>query len=372
MKYLKRFANNTEYFQFKNSEDYLEPNLSIVDSANSNERIQTSKKEDNILTLTAITGGNLVIKAYGKTSPNISYSINGSNYAEYTFDKDGIGEIITVNQGDCIKLIGNNLRGLSSSIEDYMAISYSGTMRASGDVTSLLNEIGGDYAIPIKYCFYRLFSRCNIVQSPNLPSTSLAENCYFGMFYRCHILKYGPKILPATTLARGCYSGMFQDCVSLTSAPTLPATKLADGCYSSMFLGCEALTHAPALPATTLAQYCYESMFFGCISLTHAPALPATTLADNCYASMFFGCTSLTRTPKIVIESSAKNCCVSMFYNCTKISYCIISGFDKNLSNGDFFDFLGSTAQSGILINLGFCLFDDLTPKGWSFLYIET
>ena len=65
---------------------------------------------------------------------------------------------------------------------------------------------------------------------------------------------------------------------------------MADGCYFYMFYGCTSLTTAPSLPATTLGINCYRSMFYGCTSLTTAPSLPATTLKTNCYYSMFYGC----------------------------------------------------------------------------------
>ena len=90
---------------------------------------------------------------------------------------------------------------------------------------------------------------------------------------------------------------MFYDCTSLTQIPALPATTLANQCYYGMFLGCTGLTQAPALPATTLANQCYYDMFQGCTALTQAPALPATTLAEECYAMMFYGCTSLKLCP---------------------------------------------------------------------------
>ena len=86
---------------------------------------------------------------------------------------------------------------------------------------------------------------------------------------------------------------MFLECTSLTTAPELPATTLANDCYNIMFAYCFNLTTAPTLPATTLANNCYENMFRECTSLTTAPALPATTLKDGCYSNMFNGCTGL-------------------------------------------------------------------------------
>ena len=96
--------------------------------------------------------------------------------------------------------------------------------------------------------------------------------------------------LPATTLAINCYNGMFYNCKSLTQAPALPATTLADNCYSYMFQNCSSLTQAPALPATTLAINCYNGMFYDCTSLTQAPAIKTYTpklFAFNSMLGMF-------------------------------------------------------------------------------------
>ena len=112
-------------------------------------------------------------------------------------------------------------------------------------------------------------------------------------------------LLPATTLAQNCYNGMFYGCTGLTKAPALPATILSEFCYASMFIGCTGLMDAPALPATTLALYCYNNMFNGCTSLTEAPALPAITLAQNCYNGMFYGCTKLAKVTCLATDISA-------------------------------------------------------------------
>ena len=95
-----------------------------------------------------------------------------------------------------------------------------------------------------------------------------------------------------TNNARFCY--LFNGCSVLTSAPELPATTLADECYNSMFHGCTSLTAAPELKATTLVNHCYTYMFGSCTNLTSAPELKATTLAEGCYDNMFYGCTKLS------------------------------------------------------------------------------
>ena len=90
-----------------------------------------------------------------------------------------------------------------------------------------------------------------------------------------------------------CYRYMFSGWSNLVSAPVLSATTLANNCYQGMFSSCS-LTVPPALPATTLSTGCYNSMFSSCKSLKAIPALPATgSLPGTCYYGMFSGCTSL-------------------------------------------------------------------------------
>ena len=168
-------------------------------------------------------------------------------------------------------------------------------------------------------CYFSMFCDCTaLTQAPDLPATTLAPNCYYAMFQRCTSLTQAPA-LTATTLANYCYSNMFYGCTALTQAQALPATTLAEGCYSNMFQSCTALTQAPDLPATTLAPNCYYAMFQGCTALTQAPALPATTLSDYCYRSMFYRCTSLIQAPALPATTLAESCYNNMFFNCTSL-----------------------------------------------------
>ena len=168
-------------------------------------------------------------------------------------------------------------------------------------------------------CYYQLFYETGLTAAPKLPATTLAEHCYSRMFYNCKGLTTAPK-LPATTLAESCYAQMFRGCASLTTAPELLATTLMDWCYYQMFYGCSGLTTAPELPATTLAQACYSFMFYGCSSLTTAPELPATTLGVGCYSAMFESCSSLTTAPELPATTLAESCYAQMFEGCSSLT----------------------------------------------------
>ena len=115
------------------------------------------------------------------------------------------------------------------------------------------------------------------------------------------------------------FCSLFNGCSVLTSAPDLPATTLANECYERMFYGCTSLTSAPELKATTLANRCYFGMFSGCTSLEKAPELKATTLKSQCYESMFNGCTKLSSVtmlaPSNQISLATTDCCYNWLYN---------------------------------------------------------
>ena len=150
-----------------------------------------------------------------------------------------------------------------------------------------------------------------------------------------------------TNNARFCY--LFKDCAVLTSAPELPATTLADECYNSMFHGCTSLTAAPNLNATTLAGGCYSGMFYGCTSLTAAPELKATTLENHCYTYMFGSCTNLTSAPELKATTLAEGCYDNMFYGCTKLSTVTMLAPSNQISEKDFccFDWLDNAGTDG-------------------------
>ena len=251
-------------------------------------------------------------------STGLEYSLNGGEWNEY----DSEYQIDLTNIGDFVSFrsMGNE------NLEIYeMYTTIQGLVAAYGDITSIINGVGGDCPTPaneeVMGGFVYMFDGCNgLTKAPNLPSTTLTPHCYDHMFSNCSALTTAPE-LPATTLTLHCYDHMFANCTSLTTAPELPATTLAESCYLNMFSGCTALTTAPELPATTLANYCYQAMFGGCTSLTTAPELSATTLSDYCYCWMFFDCTSLTAAPELPATELVTACYNNMFNGCTSLEY---------------------------------------------------
>ena len=66
---------------------------------------------------------------------------------------------------------------------------------------------------------------------------------------------------------------------------TLPATTLADECYSGMFAFTD-IERAPELPALVLNPGCYTAMFYGCENLNYIKALFTAGVPDNWVAGV--------------------------------------------------------------------------------------
>ena len=305
MKYLKYFKEALSYEAYKNGSDYVLPNVSYVEETKevSYDPYMPADIRDTYLTIEALEDG-------------LTASLS-TNACEYCIDGDGNWKSLTagtttesINTGQTLSFRGELTPNISNGIGTF---TINKKCNLKGNCMSMLfgdNAID-NYGLSGKnYAFYKLFNNCeNVVNvsSNFLPATTLAENCYNGMFKGCTSLTTSPD-LPATTLAENCYLSMFLNCKGLTTAPSIhPATTLADSCYRNMFYGTN-LTVAPELPATTLVESCYSGMFWNCTNLTTAPELPATTLKDFCYGSMFRGCTKLNYIKMLATDISAKNC----------------------------------------------------------------
>ena len=231
---------------------------------------------------------------------------------------------------------------------NYHQFVMTGRIGSSGDLTSLLNEVGGDMPLTKSYTFNHLFENCTALASaPKLPSTTLSASCYYKLFYGCTALVTAP-MLPATTLKQYCYNDMFYGCTSLKNAPELPA-KTAMG-YFEMFRGCTALTKAPDLPATTLTSDCYNKMFYGCTALKDVPEiLPATTLTNYCYQDMFYNCRALTKAPVLPATTLVSDCYKQMFYGCTNLKY-VKAMFTTTPSNSYTQNWLYNVSSTGTFV----------------------
>lgn len=232
-----------------------------------------------------------MIEYEGYKISGLEYSVNNG---DWTTLEAGTGVTFGGTNGN-LRLRGTNLNGTSVP-HQYSTITFTDRnvpVACTGDIRTLLDWNNYATVNTENAMFIKLFENCSVLTSaPELPATSLADNCYYCMFLGCTNLK---------------------------SAPKLPAPTLTTCCYNYMFSGCTNLKTAPELPAEVLANQCYDGMFSGCTNLKTAPKLPAKGSQWLCYAGMFSGCTNL-KSAELSIEFLKRGCCSQMFYNCTNLS----------------------------------------------------
>ena len=146
-------------------------------------------------------------------------------------------------------------------------------------------------------CYFRMFHSCTGISSiPSFPSEQVTwaagkqRYCY-QMFQSCTgITALTEPLFGGTlTMGKGCFEDMFAHCTGLTSVipGLLPATTLAENCYRGMFQDTR-FGRAPELLAGTLVKECYRYMFNGCTQLTYIKCL-ATTNIGNGYTTNWVG-----------------------------------------------------------------------------------
>ena len=312
MKYLTHFETTQDCRTFQHTTDYDLHNVSFVEDT---ENVIYSQ----CLTFkTTSTSGAIQINKIGASSSNLNaqilYAKNNDDWQEYTFDGNSGQVIELASKKDKIRFKGYNSSMYSYSSNGYYNFSMSGDMVGRGDVTSLINGIGGDAPLP-NFAFYGLFSGCtSMLKSPRIPSTQLGESCYHNMFKWCSGLKEAPE-LPATTMVARCYYVMFGNC-TFKKAPKMHPTNMATRSWSAMFQNATGLTDVSEItfPDTT-AEYCYGNMFRN-TSITNTPYLPSTSTTKQCYHQMFNNCHSLTGAQTLPAKTLAVDCCTYMFGGC--------------------------------------------------------
>ena len=275
------------------------------------DKIDGGKAEEYIpyVTFTAEKAQKFMMKTNGNYNiSGLEYSVNFGDWTTVEANK----EVTFGGTNGDLRLRGTNTDGTASALDKYSTITFTDSnvpVACTGDIRTLLDWDNYTTVNTENAMFIKLFENCSVLTSaPELPATSLANNCYFCMFSRCTNLK---------------------------SAPKLPAEVLANQCYAYMFSGCTNLKTAPELPAKALANQCYDSMFSGCTNLKTAPKLPAKGSQWLCYVRMFSGCTNL-KSAELSIEFLKRGCCSSMFNDCTNLSSVTMLAPSKEITSSGF------------------------------------
>ena len=136
--------------------------------------------------------------------------------------------------------------------------------------------------------YQQMFFGCTKLESiPSFPAevnwTGSVRVCY-QMFQSCTSITEltGPLFGGTLTLSKGCFEDMFSHCTSLATIPNnlLPATTLAEDCYRGMFQYTN-IEHAPDLLVEDISSSpnCYRYMFYSCKKLNYIKCLTTTDVS---------------------------------------------------------------------------------------------
>ena len=134
-----------------------------------------------------------------------------------------------------------------------------------------------------KEAYSQMFYGCTKLKSvPSFPSTPVTWNgkdVCFKMFFQCKdnlTTLTGQLFSGTTTMGQGCFMDMFSECSKLATVPSdyLPATTLAVDCYRGMFQSTK-ITRAPDLLVEDISgcDNCYRYMYYNCKSLNYIKCL---------------------------------------------------------------------------------------------------
>lgn len=184
---------------------------------------------------------------------NMEYSLNGGPWTQMVIGHQGNDSTrITMFEEDSVRFRGtnNSLYGNRHYTHLFLAWNTVAQYSITGDITSLLNKVGGDVALPAN-CFRSLFSGDHLVgEGPNLPSTVLSSECYNSMFSNQQIESYHVATLNDS-------ANIFKNnsaCTSLTIDAETPPT-IGSDTITGLKADCAIYVPAASVDAYKAAQY---------------------------------------------------------------------------------------------------------------------
>ena len=115
---------------------------------------------------------------------NLEYKLEGTTTQGWTRYTGQWITLANVNDKMYMRAMAGGNTTISSN-SYYYQFKINGKIAASGNIQTLLDQTGNRMDVPT-YCYFQMFSGCtSLTQAPELPATTLADNCYYYMFNNC-------------------------------------------------------------------------------------------------------------------------------------------------------------------------------------------
>ena len=152
----------------------------------------------------------------------LEYSVNGGDWITLTEDSH---VSFGAEYGD-LRLRGKNLEGTATSTRFYSTIAFgidNVNVACTGDIRTLLDWEKYKTVDTQNARFCWLFNYCGVLTSaPELPATTLADYCYYKMFYNCKKLSTVTMLAPSGQITDSyAFTGWLDDAGTGASSRTL-------------------------------------------------------------------------------------------------------------------------------------------------------
>lgn len=240
------------------------------------------------------------------TAPILEYSTDGGrtwNDWQYTTEDDvHTFDIITLGSiGDRVYLRGNNPDGLSASYSMFSAFDLSGSIKAGGNVMSLLDKTLKSTEVPawgLYSLFYTGSASSALITAPSMNTiTSIGDHGCESMYAKNLSITTAANMPSLTIIGNTGCGAMYYGATSLTTAADTPSlTTIASGGCSYMYTGDTALTAASNMPSLTIignagcnAMYadCTFDMSDDGTTLNFAFPTPPVTAGETTYSTAY-------------------------------------------------------------------------------------
>lgn len=202
-------------------------------------------------------------------------------------------------------------------------------------------------------------------------SEDIFSFCFRRLFYFQKITDAKDLILPWRVMMPSCFDSMFIGCDQLVNTPAIEATRLAERCFEQMFRQCTALVK----PATIYVQdgsggnLSFYNMFQLCSGIKEVHIKHLYSYNNNLFYAMFWECRGLERA---VIDCpysiSEENVFRQIFYNCSSLSN-IKCNIELNTNTTVFNNWVAGVAEKGLFTkheHAGWNVGTSGIPEGWA------
>ena len=154
--------------------------LNAIEAYFGNEKVwgKSEPATPNWLCFTAEEANSTVAMKTEGSAPAVSleYSTDGNTWSPFVVGSTTV-TLANVDDKMYVRATSTGNTGMGSSSSNYNKFVMTGKIAASGNVDTLLDQNGNSTLT--NYCYHGLFSDCSsLTTSPELPSTTLANNCY--------------------------------------------------------------------------------------------------------------------------------------------------------------------------------------------------